>query len=58
VWRSVDHADWNLSGDFMRTSPDFAANPIGRFFDPAKVYDAFKAGTDFKTLQKAIRDGA
>lgn len=42
----------------MRSSPDFAANPIGTFFDPAKVYDAFKAGTEFKTLQKAIRDGA
>ena len=33
----------------MRTSPDFAANPIGTFFDPARVYDKFKAGADFKT---------
>jgi hypothetical protein len=24
----------------MRTSPEFAANPIGVFFDPGLVYDA------------------
>jgi hypothetical protein len=41
----------------MRTSPDFAANPIGTFFDPAKVYDKMKGGADFQTLQKSIRAG-
>jgi catechol 2,3-dioxygenase len=56
--QSDNFSDWKLSGEFMRTSPDFAANPIGTFFDPAKVHDAFKAGAEFKTLQKAIRDGA
>ena len=56
--QSDNFSDWKLSGEFMRSSPDFAANPIGTFFDPAKVYDAFKASTEFKTLQKAIRDGA
>ena len=50
--------DWAKSGDFMRTSPDFAANPIGTFFDPALVYDAMKSGADFKTLQKSMRAGA
>jgi catechol 2,3-dioxygenase len=39
----------------MRTSPDFAANPIGTFFDPARVYAALKSGADFKTLQKSMR---
>jgi catechol-2,3-dioxygenase len=50
--------DWVKSGDFMRTSPDFAANPIGTFFDPARVYEALKAGADFKALQKSMRAGA
>ena len=45
------------SSEFMRTSADFAANPIGTFFDPARVYDEMKAGADFRTLQKAIRAG-
>ena len=50
--------DWELSTEFMRTSSDFATNPIGTFFDPARVYEQFKAGADFKTLQKSIRAGA
>ena len=50
--------DWAKSGDFMRTSPDFAANPIGTFFDPARVYEALKSGGDFKALQKSMRAGA
>jgi catechol 2,3-dioxygenase len=56
--QSDNFSDWRLSGEFMRTSPDFAANPIGTFFDPAKVYDEFRSGADFKTLQKSIRGGA
>jgi catechol-2,3-dioxygenase len=50
--------DWAKSSDFMRTSPDFAANPIGTFFDPARVYEALKSGADFKALQKSMRAGA
>ncbi|HWG03729.1 MAG TPA: VOC family protein [Beijerinckiaceae bacterium] len=56
--QSDNFSDWSKSKEFMRTSPDFAANPIGTFFDPARVYDAFKSGIDFKTLQSAIRGGA
>ena len=56
--QSDNFSDWKLSGEFMRTSPDFAANPIGTFFDPARVYEAFRSGADFKTLQAAIRGGA
>ena len=43
--------------DKMKTSADFAANPIGTFFNPARVYDKMKDGADFKTLQKSIRAG-
>lgn len=55
--QSDNFGDWKKSGEFMRTSPDFAANPIGTFFDPGRVYDALKNGIDFKTLQTAIRGG-
>ncbi|MFZ1882759.1 MAG: hypothetical protein WAU53_03950, partial [Rhodoplanes sp.] len=50
-------SDWKLSGEFMRSSSQFAANPIGVFFDPARVYETFKSGTDFKTLHKAVYAG-
>ena len=30
--------DWKLSCEWMEVSEDFAASPIGVFFDPAKVY--------------------
>src|ERR1700678_1191143 len=53
--QSDNFGDWSKSAEWMRTSPDFAANPIGTFFDPAKVYDKMKSGADFITLQKSIR---
>ena len=56
--QSDNFGDWKLSTEFMRTSTDFAANPIGTFFDPARVHEKFKSGADFKALQKAIREGA
>ena len=56
--QSDNFSDWKLSSEWMRTSADFAANPIGTFFDPARVYDEFQSGIEFKTLQKAVRGGA
>jgi catechol-2,3-dioxygenase len=56
--QSDNFSDWKLSSEWMRTSADFAANPIGTFFDPARVYKKFQSGADFKALQKTIRDGA
>ena len=50
--------DWKKSSEWMRTSPDFKANPIGVFFDPAKVYDAHKSGLAFKALQTNLRANA
>lgn len=54
--QSDNFADWKLSSEWMRTSPIFAANPIGVFFDPARVYDGHKAGKDDKTLRAEIRE--
>ncbi len=56
--QSDNFSDWRLSGEFIRTSTDFAANPIGTFFDPARVYEQFQAGAEFETLQRSIRAGA
>ena len=55
--QSDNFGDWSASSEFMRTSQDFAANPIGTFFDPVRVHEALSSGTDFKLLQKAIRGG-
>jgi catechol 2,3-dioxygenase len=55
--QSDNFGDWAKSSEFMRTSADFAANPIGTFFDPARVYQEMKSSADFKTLQKSIRAG-
>jgi catechol-2,3-dioxygenase len=49
--------DWKRSREWMENSADFAANPIGTFFDPAKVFEAHRSGTDFGALHKAMRAG-
>ena len=55
--QSDNFGDWEQSSNFIRTSDDFRANPIGTFFDPAKVYDAHQAGRPFDVLNPAIREG-
>jgi catechol 2,3-dioxygenase len=55
--QSDNFGDWSKSSEFMRTSADFARDPIGTFFDPARVYEKVQSGADFKTLQKSIRAG-
>lgn len=49
--------DWTKSTAWMATSPEFAANPIGVPFDPAKVYAAYKAGAAPHDLQKRVMAG-
>lgn len=55
--QSDNFGDWEKSSEWIRTSADFAANPIGTFFDPEKVSRAFAAGRSFQSLQPAIRAG-
>lgn len=50
-------SDWRLSTEWMQTSSDFRSNPIGTFFDPEKVSQAFLAGEKFEALQPRIRAG-
>jgi catechol-2,3-dioxygenase len=49
--------DWKTSSEWIRTSSDFAANPIGTFFDPERVYQTHVSGADFAGLHKAMRAG-
>jgi catechol-2,3-dioxygenase len=48
--QSDNFSDWRLSGEYMRGSPQFAANPIGVFFDPARVYETFKSRHRFRKV--------
>lgn len=51
------YGDWRQSSEWMRSSPDFASNPIGTFFDPERVYQAHKGGQGFDELHVAMRRG-
>src|SRR5215831_14991787 len=55
--QSDNFGDWKRSTEWMRTSADFRSNPIGTFFDPEKVYQAYASGQSFAELQPAIRAG-
>ena len=52
--QSDNFSGWKLSGEYMRESPQFAANPIGVY----RVYETFKSRTDFETLENAVYAGA
>ena len=52
--QSDNFGDWKRSTEWMRTSADFRSNPIGTFFDPEKVYQAYASGEE---LQPTIRAG-
>jgi catechol 2,3-dioxygenase len=47
--------DWRRSTEWMRTSSDFRSNPIGTFFDPERVYQAYASGQSLEELHPAMR---
>ena len=55
--QSDNFGDWAKSTEFMRTSQDFATNPIGTPFDPERVHQAHKEGRSFAELQRGMRAG-
>ena len=55
--QSDNFGDWSKSAAWMHTSPEFAANPIGVFFDPGRVYDAYRAGRSPADLHTAVMAG-
>jgi len=50
--------DWANSKNYMRTSPQFEANPIGVFFDPARLHAAYTSGRPMEELHRAAMAGA
>jgi hypothetical protein len=49
--------DWAASKQWMRTSPDFEANPIGMFVDPARVAQAAEAGEPLELIHRRAMAG-
>jgi catechol-2,3-dioxygenase len=49
--------DWARSGEYMRTSEVFHANPIGVFVDPATVAEAAATGEPFERLHERAMAG-
>ncbi len=48
---------WQESSEWMRTSPQFAANPIGMPVDPDKMVAAHEAGASFAELHERAYRG-
>jgi catechol-2,3-dioxygenase len=50
--------DWRASKEWMRTSEEFKANPIGQFVDPEQVAAEHAAGRSFEEIHaKAMAGG-
>ena len=49
--------DWQQSLEFMKSSPEFADDPIGKFFDPQKMLDARRAGASEEELHRRAYAG-
>src|SRR5437868_2770480 len=45
---------WEKSKKWMETSPEFAENPIGVFFEPDKLLAAHRAGGDLADLHRRM----
>jgi catechol 2,3-dioxygenase len=52
-----DFGDWAASKEWMRTSPDFAANPIGMFVDPARVAELVEEGEGLEEIHRRAMAG-
>lgn len=48
---------WEESSEWMRTSPEFVANPIGMPVDPAQMVAAREAGASFAELHQRAYSG-
>jgi catechol 2,3-dioxygenase len=49
--------DWTLSSEWMRTSADFKANPIGVFVDPATIAEQAATGEPFAEIHRRAMAG-
>ena len=49
--------DWAQSQEWMRTSPDFAADPIGQFVNPDQIVALRKAGASLEEIHRRAYAG-
>jgi catechol 2,3-dioxygenase len=49
--------NWQESSEWIRTSPQFAANPIGALIDPEQMLAAHKTGLSFSELHRRAYAG-
>jgi catechol 2,3-dioxygenase len=49
--------DWDKSSEFMRTSPDFADRPLGKFVDPDAMIAARAAGLSAEEVHRRAYAG-
>ena len=49
--------DWSASSEWMRTSPEFHANPIGAFVRPELIAGAAAAGEEFAEIHRRAMAG-
>ena len=49
--------DWAKSKEWMRTSEEFKANPIGQFVDPDRVAEAYATGASFDVIHERAMAG-
>ncbi len=49
--------NWQESSEWMRTSPQFAANPIGMPVDPVRMVAASQTGASFTELHQRAYAG-
>jgi catechol 2,3-dioxygenase len=55
---TVDNfGDWEKSSEYMRTSPEFVANPMGTYVDPERMIEARAAGMSVDELHKRAYAG-
>jgi catechol-2,3-dioxygenase len=50
--------DWSRSTEWMKTSEDFAANPIGQFVDPDRVAADHAEGVEFEEIHTKAMTGS
>jgi catechol-2,3-dioxygenase len=49
--------DWAASKGWMHTSPEFKANPIGMFVDPARIAELAQEGVEFSEIHRRAMAG-
>jgi catechol-2,3-dioxygenase len=52
-----EFGDWSKSKEFMRSSAEFEADPIGKFVDPDRLLEAYRAGADADELHRRAYAG-